>query len=338
MTTGDAEAGTSVRALYARPAAEWPSPVIAPGIGFVELGALERQPPAPEALARLGERLFHEPRLSATGDVSCASCHQPAAAWADGRPLPAGAPLSGRNVPSLFSSAYRRSLGWDGARTSLREQSLRPLLARHEMGNADLAGVAARLRAMPDLEAPFAAAFGGAPVEPERIAEALAAFQSGLEQETRFDRFMRGDRSALDDREIQGLHLFRTRAGCANCHFGPLLTDEGFHNLGLSAAGEPREDFGRYRVTGRVEDVGRFRTPSLRHVARTAPYMHGGLFPTLAGVVNFYDRGGGEPPTRSAAEALAPLHRAAVRTDPLLRPLALDATEKAALVAFLGTL
>lgn len=327
-----------LRALYARPPAAWPAASVDATVAFVELGPLSRHPPPNEARRRLGERLFHDPRLSATGQMSCATCHDPAQGWSNAQALPPGAPLSGRHVPALYSAAYRTSLGWDGATRSLGRQSLRPLLDPTEMGNPDLAGVAARVRRDPAYKPLAADAFGEAELDMAGIIEALVAFQSGLEEETRFDRFARGDHAALSDRELRGLHLFRTKAGCANCHVGPLLTDEGFHNLGLSAVDEPREDLGRWRVTGRDDDAGRFRTPSLRHVGRTAPYMHSGLFPTLEGVVNFYTRGGGDVATRSTAQARDPRHRAAARIDPLLAPLALDADEAAALVAFLKTL
>ena len=164
------------------------------------------------------------------------------------------------------------------------------------------------------------------------------AYLAGLETPTRLDRFAAGDAAALDDREIRGLHLFRTRAGCANCHHGPLLSDGRFHNLGLSGYGEPGADLGRHAVTGQPEDAGRFRTPSLRHVARTAPYMHSGHFPTLASVVAFYVRGGGEVWVRNAGEAADMLRRHAATLSPHVRPLDLTPAERADLVAFLGAI
>ena len=338
MPAAEADDGAGLRALYARPAAQWPAAHVDDTVAFVELGALELKPTVDGAQSRLGARLFHDPLLSKSATRSCASCHDPSKGWSDGRILPPGAPLSGRHVPSLYTAGYRTVFGWDGAATSLQRQSLRPLLDRDEMGNPDLAAVVDRLRSTPAYGPLFAEAYGEAAINGERIANALAAFQARLEKETRFDTFVRGGYAALTDREIRGLHIFRTKGGCANCHFGPLLTDERFHNLGLSAFREPREDLGRYRVTGRPEHAGQFRTPSLRHVGRTAPYMHSGLFASLEGVVNFYARGGGEVWPRSAAEAQAPLHHHVSRVDPLLRLLTLDAEERAALVAFLEAL
>ncbi|MGA0061064.1 MAG: cytochrome-c peroxidase, partial [Planctomycetota bacterium] len=148
-----------------------------------------------------------------------------------------------------------------------------------------------------------------------------------------FDRFLAGEAEARDDAAVRGLHLFRTKARCANCHHGPLLTDFGFHDLGLSYYGRKFEDLGRYRVTGDPADVGRFKTPSLRNVARTAPYMHNGLF-ALDGVLNMYSAG------------MATLRRKPEQADdplfptksPLLKELDLDAGEKADVIAFLEAL
>ncbi len=206
------------------------------------------------------------------------------------------------------------------------------------MANPDLDSVLARLRADPDYATRFAEVYGAGPISADTLADALVAFQSHLETETRFDRFADGDRNALTDQEVWGLHLFRTKARCANCHFGPLLTDDRFHNLKISFFGEKAQDLGRYQVTHLPDDVGRFRTPSLRHVGETAPYMHNGLFPTLEGVINLYDRGGGEVWARNRSEAENPLYPLAAQLSSHIRPLGLSDEEKAALAAFLRTL
>lgn len=138
--------------------------------------------------------------------------------------------------------------------------------------------------------------------------------------------------SVLTDQELAGLHLFRTKAGCAACHNGPLLSDGQFHNLGISFYGRSREDLGRYEVTRDPADVGRFRTPSLLGVSRSAPYMHNGLFPTLENVVALYNGGGGRDRARRMGEAPAPI------PDPLVSKLDLTRDEQAALAAFLRTL
>nr|WP_255607649.1 cytochrome c peroxidase [Ancylobacter sp. Lp-2] len=295
-------------------------------------------------MARLGAALFADPRLSAAGTMSCASCHAPAHGFADPRPLrPATGAAPPRDAPSLLGVARLPAFGWEGMETSLAAQALRPLAHPDEMANRDPAALAARLGERPAYRPLVAAAFGKASLDPPhldppRLGAALAAYLATIDEPTRFEAFLAGAPDALSDEEIRGLHLFRTKAGCANCHSGPLLADGGAHNLGLSAFGEPREDLGRFRATGRVADAGRFRTPSLRHVGRTAPYMHAGLFPNLEAVVNLYARGGGEVWLRNEAEASDPLRAAAARRDPLLRPRALDEAERAALVAFLRAL
>jgi cytochrome c peroxidase len=165
--------------------------------------------------------------------------------------------------------------------------------------------------------------------------QAIAAFEDTVRSDgsSAFDRFVGGDRDAMGDEAIFGLHLFRTKARCANCHHGALLTDHSFHDLGLSYYGRELEDLGRYRVTKDKTDVGRFKTPSLRNVTRTGPYMHNGLF-DLEGVVNMYSAG------------MATLRRKPEQQDdplfpsksPLLQKLDLAAAEKRALIAFLQSL
>jgi len=327
-------AEVSLRALYTGPVSHWPPATIDNRDGFVELGALQLVASADAAKAALGRRLFHDPLLSRNADMACATCHNPARGWADGAPI-ATRGQGARNVPSLFTAAYRQHWGWDGRGASLAAQSLRPLTDGHEMANADIETVLARLAIREDYKSAFAAAFGDPSISADRLSDALIAFQAGLEEPTPFDAFMRGDHSRLTDQEIRGLHLFRTKARCANCHFGPLLTDERFHNLGLSAFREKSQDLGRYKVTGQAEHAGQFRTPSLRHVGRTAPYMHSGLFASLEGVVRFYMRGGGEVWARNEREALQPLYAEVARIAPLIHPLELSTEEQAALVAFL---
>jgi cytochrome c peroxidase len=329
-----------LRALYSGPVSTWPAPTIDDGIDFVEFGALELKPVPAVGKAALGRRLFHDPTLSRTGDKACANCHDANRGWSDGRPVAIGmgSARGARNVPSLFNVAYRRHWGWDGRGTSLAAQSLRPLTHPDEMDNADIDSVISRLGETEGYRSWFAEVYGDPAISAERLADALSVFQAGLEEPTRFDAFMRGDASRLSDQEIRGLHLFRTKARCANCHFGPLLTDERFHNLGLSAFREKSQDLGRYLVTGEPEHAGQFRTPSLRHAAQTAPYMHSGLFASLEGVVNFYARGGGEVWARNAREAQAPLYQEAARVAAPIHPLDLDTEERAALVAFLNAI
>ncbi|TDX33380.1 cytochrome-c peroxidase [Rhodovulum visakhapatnamense] len=329
-----------LRAVYAGPPETWPAPEIDPGVAYVELAPRSLPPrPAPgsaaEARRALGERLFADPVLSASGQIACDSCHNRRLGWGDGLPrsLGHGRQEGPRNAPALFAAGAGLPLFWDGRAATLEAQALGPMANPVEMANADLGTIPPRIAADPAYPPLFEAAFGPGPVTLDRIAAALAAFQTHLDRPTRFDRFLAGDSRALGDLELRGLHLFRTRARCANCHFGPLLSDGAFHDLGLSFLGRGREDLGRYAVTGLPEDAGRFRTPSLRHVARSAPYMHNGIFPHLPGVIRFYAGGGGASARLPAAPG--PVETSAATPSPLIRRLDLSPDDIEALAAFL---
>lgn len=334
----------ALRRAYSGPPSSWPRPRLLPGAHFTEMAQLELVPP-PEGkardLARLGEALFEDPVLSASGHVSCQSCHNRRLGWGDALPTSFGhgRAKGQRNAQSLFSVGYKSSFFWDGRSRSLEEQALAPLTDHREMANADVAGLLKRINAVDRYRAAFAAVTGREDISLDHITAALAAFQRTLERPTRFDRYVRGDAKALTDTEIWGLHLFRTKAGCANCHNSPTLSDGRFHNLGLSFFNRKLEDLGRYGVTGDVSDAGRFLTPSLRHVGRTGPYMHNGLFPALPGLIRFYEAGGGRiragqnvTPERQA------LLDAAVRKSPQLEPFELTPAERSALIAYLNAL
>ncbi|MBN9024860.1 cytochrome-c peroxidase [Kaistia sp. MMO-174] len=337
----DGEALAALRRYYEVIPAAWPQPTLDPSVEFRELAALElpKQNPSPAKVA-LGKALFEDPVLSASGQIACQSCHNRELGWGDGLKTSFGHDRAQgrRNAMPLFNASLRRSLFWDGRSPDLEAQAAEPLVNPVEMANHDLTGVVGRLAASPAYPARFAAVFGTDRIEPEQVLEAIAAFEATLEERTRFDRFVQGDKRALTDQQVYGLHLFRTKAGCMNCHNGPLMTDEKFHNLGLSLLGRPKEDVGRYGVTGVLDDVGRFRTPSLRHVGETRPYMHNGIVPTLRHVIMLYQTGGGHTLPRNAAEARNPLMPFAGRTSPILKPLGLSPAEREALVAFLESL
>ncbi len=329
-----------LRALYSRPSATWPAPEIDEGVAFVELGRVER--PAPpddprhQARVDLGQTLFFDARLSGPGQMACASCHEAELGWGDGRATSFGhgfQPLA-RNAPSILNAAFGTSFFWDGRAETLEDQALAVFENQDEM-HASVDHVVATVSSSRGYRARFEAAFGDDEPTIERVLQAIAAFERTVVSDgsAAFDRFLAGEAEALDDAAVRGLHLFRTKARCANCHHGPLLTDFGFHDLGLSYYGRKLEDLGRYRVTGDPADVGRFKTPSLRNVARTAPYMHNGLF-ALDGVLNMYSAG------------MATLRRKPEQADdplfptksPLLKELDLDAGEKADVIAFLEAL
>lgn len=336
------ETAAELRAAYAGPPETWPRPMLHEGAVFTEFGPLPpvqhpQDNPFSEAKVALGARLFDDPKLSKSGQIACASCHARELGFADGVRTSFGhdRQRGRRNAQGLFAVAWVKPLFWDGRSPDLEDQALHPLIDPKEMAAGDLIEVEQRVAGDPSYAAGFAAAFGDEQVTVRRISMALATFQRSLRPRGgRFERFMKGDSRALNDQQLKGLHLFRTRGGCANCHNGPLLTDMKFHNLGLHFYGRELQDLGRYEVTKAPEDVGRFRTPSLRGVGQTGPYMHNGLFPSLEAAVNFYTAGGARPRPREdqKEDPLFPM------TDPLLHRLDLTAEDREALAAFLATL
>ncbi|WP_211327674.1 cytochrome-c peroxidase [Solilutibacter pythonis] len=289
----------------------------------------------PQKIA-LGKRLFDDPRLSLSAQIACANCHDRQLGWGDGRSVSFGHDRQAgrRNAIGVATSAFSAALFWDGRATTLEEQALHPIADAKEMA-FDPEKAAKRLQASGDYDAALIAAFGDARMTPRRIAYSLAAFQRSLVPRfNRFDRFMEGHHKALTNQQVWGLHLFRTRGRCMNCHSGPALSDDGFHNLGLHFYGRARQDLGRYEVTGNPADSGKFRTPSLRNVAKTGPWMHNGIFPDLRGLINMYNAGMPRPQPREGQET-DPLFP---RPDPLLKPLDLHRAEIEAITAYLHTL
>ena len=330
-----------LRRTYAQPIAAWPRPQVADGVMPQEMAPVSAMPPAqvPPQVAALGQRLFNDPRLSRSNAVACISCHSPAHSFADSKRTSAGheGRLGQRNAPGLLGVGQLKPLFWDGRASTLEEQALGPLQHQDEMA-MDVPALAAKLAALDDYPAQFDAAFGrGAGVTLPRILTALADYQRTLlPPVTRFDTFLEGERTALNDRELLGLHLFRTKARCMTCHSGALLTDQQFHNLGLTYYGRKKyEDLGRYLVTGRDGDVGKFRTPGLRGVAQSGPWMHNGLFPQMVGLLNMYNAGMSRPVPHNAQQAADPKFPV---TSPLLQPLQLTSGEIIALKSFLEAL
>jgi len=268
----------------------------------------------------LGRRLFYDPILSRDGSVACGSCHQQFAAFAhlDHRVSHGVGGVNGkRNTPGLFNLAWQPELMWDGAAHHLELQPVLPLGNPLEMGGS-LALAVDKLRRDPRYPALFGAAFGSPGVNSQRLLRALAQFTGTLvSADSRYDRHMRGE-LAFSAQEQAGLALFRQR--CAACHREPLFSDFSYRNNGLDAV---PADAGREAISGRAEDRGRFRVPSLRNVALTAPYMHDGRYDSLGQVLDHY--GGG------------------IQRSPTLDPLLADAApfaagQREALLAFLDTL
>ena len=247
----------------------------------------------------LGRRLFNDRRLSRDRTIACASCHDPARAFADGRAVSpgVGGRTGRRNAPALINRVWGRSFFWDGRVATLEEQVLEPIEDPNEM----------------DLAVPEAARRVG--LTARDLSRALASYvRSILSGDSPFDRFVNGDRGALTAVQQVGLQLFRGKANCTACHVGPTFTNERLHNTGVAWRDGDLMDKGG--------GDGAFKTPTLREIARTAPYMHDGSLPSLEDVVNYYDRGGNANPT----------------LDRELRPLRLTADEKRALLAFLQSL
>lgn len=330
-----------LRAAYSRPPNEWPAPHVDPGVEFRDIGPLpEMQYPADNPHSKekeeLGKRLFFDPRLSGSGQMACASCHDPDLAWADGRTVAFGheRQVLKRNTPSILNVGYNTIQFWDGRAATLEEQAIMPILADDEM-RATPEEIVGRIAQQPEYRKLFAAAFEDDAVMLDRIAKALATFQRTIVGgRSDFDKFVTGKNpKAISDSAIRGLHLFRTDARCINCHNGPNFTDSQLHDLGLSYYGRKFEDLGRYHITKDPADVGKFKTPTLRNVTRTGPYMHLGVF-DIPGVLNMYNAG--MPTLRRDAEQEAdPLFPT---KSPLLKELGLNKQDLADLTAFIESL
>ncbi|HET9369003.1 MAG TPA: cytochrome c peroxidase [Vicinamibacterales bacterium] len=256
----------------------------------------------------LGERLFEDRRLSSDGSISCRSCHDPRHGFGGSTPVAVGVfgRRGARNVPALINRGYGRAFFWDGRIASLEEQVLMPIVNPEEM----------------DLSVAEASARVGLSVDD--LSRALASYvRTILSGNSRYDRFLHGDPTSLTSEAQAGLQVFR-RSGCQACHVPPTFTDERFHNTGVAwrPAEQRFQDEGRFLVTGRRGDRGAFKTPTLRDVAGTAPYMHDGSLNTLEAVIDFYDQGG----------------RPNQNLDVEIRPLHLSPADKHALVAFLHSL
>jgi cytochrome c peroxidase len=316
-----------------------------------------RANPMTAAKVELGRKLFFDARLSADGKVSCASCHDPKMAFADGKVVAEGidGKLGTRNSPSLLNSMFYPNQFWDGRAEGLEDQAIQPLINPIEMGNDTYDQVVARLKTLPEYRAEFQVVFGG-DVTIARVGQAISAYERTLVSgDSPFDRFNAGDSSAMSDAAKRGLTVFRGRGRCSRCHsFSealPFFTDFQYHNTGV-AMNDPRfdklsriafdavdteqakevidrlaqqpggEELGRVRFSYVVFDIGAFRTPTLRNIALTAPYFHDGSARTLADVVKFYNEGGKENVAREWD----------------LAPLALTEQEQRDLVAFLESL
>lgn len=240
----------------------------------------------------LGEMLYFDPRLSGDNSISCATCHHPEKGWSDGLPrtIGFGGKELGRHSPTIINSGYFAVQFWDGRAKSLEEQALGPIQAAGEM-NQDLDELVKELNAVPEYVKRFQKVFGG--ITAENIGKAIATFErSVVSNHAPYDKYMTGDKSALSASAVNGIGLFFGKAKCVICHNGPVFTDSGFHNIGVQQHGPLKEDLGRFNISNEDFDKGGFKTPGLRSVSISAPYMHDGSAASLTEVVQFYNRGG----------------------------------------------
>ena len=328
-----------LRSLYSKPVKDWPKPTIDSGVVWSEFKSLPKIDTSyfklmEQPKVKLGKLLFFDPILSGSNQISCSSCHNPQTSWSDHSTVPVGHDhlVGTRNTISLLNVYARKSFFWDGRAHSLEEQALSPIEAHNEMA-MDLTKLVPKLKAIEGYKNLFKEAFGDDDFSMPEIMNALATFQRTItSRRSRFDEFLDGKYNALTDQEIAGLHLFRTKARCMNCHNGQFLTDENFHNIGLTYYKRKYQDLGRYDVTKDPNDVGKFRTPSLRDVMNTNPWMHNGLFDNMTGILNLYNSGMLMNNPKTDEQKADPMHP---KTDPLLKKLDLTREEIQQVAAFL---
>jgi cytochrome c peroxidase len=299
------------------------------GVTVPDIGPLPTSIPTPStnlnyaAKIELGKQLYFDGRLSQNGAISCAFCHNPGTGFADPRQtsIGIGGGVGGRQSPTVYNTAFNHLQFWDGRARSLEEQAMGPIHNPIEMGET-LENVVRKLGKVKGYQQQFRTVFGS-DVNLQDLANAIAAYErTVISTNSAFDKYILGDQKAMDEAAVRGMALFRGKARCILCHSGSNFTDNQFHNLGVPQVGPTKEDAGRYNVTRAEKDKGAFKTPTLRSIIETAPYMHDGAFKTLEEVVDFLNEGGGANQNLSA----------------LAKPLNLTPEEKTELVACLKAL
>jgi cytochrome c peroxidase len=279
--------------------------------------------PYSKAKAELGKLLYFDKRLSADGTLSCAMCHHPKFAFTDGSAVSSGikGQKGGRSAPTVINRAYSLAQFWDGRAATLEEQAKGPMANPIEMGNTHDALVA-NLRQIAGYRQRFKQVFGTEDFDIEHVAKAIATYErTVLSGNSAYDKYKAGNKKAMTAAQVRGMDVYFNKAKCDQCHEGINFTTNAYHNLGIGTD-KPKPDEGRYIVTKNPEDWGAFKTPTLRDVARTGPYMHDGSLKTLEEVVDFYDKGGLKNKN----------------LDKVMKPLKLTAEQKADLVQFLNAL
>jgi cytochrome c peroxidase len=273
----------------------------------------------------LGRALYFDARLSKDGTISCATCHAPEKGFSDARSTSAGihGKTGARNSPTVINRLFSADQFWDGRAADLEAQALGPVQNPIEMGNT-LDGMMTNLKAIGPYAPLFEAAFGSPGITAERVAQAIASYErTVVAGNAPYDRYQAGEKPAISEAAVRGLALFNDaqKGNCVTCHAGFNFTDESYHNLGVGMD-KPSPDLGRFVVTKNEVDKGAFKTPTLRNITETGPYMHDGGDATLRAVIDFYDRGG--RPNKWLSKEIHPLH--------------LSEQEKGDLVAFLESL
>lgn len=277
-----------------------------------------------KARIALGKMLFFDPRLSGDGNMSCASCHNPVLGWSDGLPTAKGfkSKVLGRASPTIINTGYNLIQMWDGRKKSLEDQAMGPMEATVEM-NMDTAKLFNWLNENDTYRSAFQRAYPNKPIDADTVSKAIASYERTIvSRNSRFDRWIHGNKKAMTPQEINGFKLFVGRAGCAVCHSAPNFTDDGFHNIGLASFGEGDPDMGRYAQRPLKLMKGAFKTPTLRDITRTAPYFHDGSATTLDEVIQHYSDGG----------------VVTTNLSPNMKKIELCGSEKEDLVAFLNAL
>jgi cytochrome c peroxidase len=274
----------------------------------------------------LGRHLFFDTRLSGDGNMSCATCHNPALGWSDALPTGRGAKglALDRASPTVINSAYNKILMWDGRKKNLEDQAMGPMESNREM-NMDTVKLFKWLNESKGYKKMFDAAYPNEEINAITLAKAMAAFERTIVMNNSpFDKWVAGDAKAMSKQEVHGFSLFLdpAKGNCVSCHSAPSFTDNGFHNIGLASWGNANPDMGRYAQKPVAKFKGAFKTPQLHGIALTAPYFHDGSAKTLMDVVTHYEKGG------------------VVKTnlDPNMKSLTLSKEEKDDLVAFLNAL
>ncbi len=319
----------SLRSIYSKPPAEWPKPTIDFGVQWTELGVLPESPiekykDSLKNIIELGKALFFDTRLSGSGKISCATCHQPELSWTDGKEKSIGheGAITKRNSPTIQNTWFYKRLFWDGRSKDLQDQAFAPINSETEM-HSEMHQIMQKLSRVKGYKNLFKEAFGSEDIDPFVMTEAIATFEKTIVSgETRFDKFLKGNKKALSNSELRGLHIFRTKARCMNCHNGPLFTDNQFHNNGVQLTNNSDNDNGYYIVSHKEEDIGKFKTPSLRDAANTGPWMHNGRIKTMDLVLLHY---------KNEASRIKGV-------DTLIQDVVLNTKETTDLLAFLKTL